>query len=193
MFPRTDRPSSTWLVLPLLALALIVGVGDTSATSAIPQTLSDLSDNSTHIVRGDVRHIASRWNADRTLIVTDVSLWVGDSFKGAAGGEILITLPGGQIDDLVLDVVGAPTFYIEEEVLVFLQRGEDDNFLLPTLFQGKFHITTDADGTTWLSNDHSTLPQLLPGRAASLQSGSRMPLDIFLNDLTNTLRGGGTR
>lgn len=183
----------TWLAGTLLALLLIFAVGESTATSAVPQTLSQLTDASSHIVRGDVRRIESRWNADQTLIVTDVSLWVGESFKGSARGQIIVTLPGGRIDDLVLDVVGAPSFALDEEVLVFLQRGENDNFLLPTLFQGKFHLTTDEDGTTWLGNDHSTLPHLLPGRAASLQSNSRMPLDTFLGELTTTLGQGGSR
>ena len=186
---KRKNPIAIWLAGCLLLLVLVL-VGDSEATSVIPQTLSELTDANSHIVRGDVRAIDSRWNADRTLIVTDISLWIGESFKGAARGQIIVTLPGGRIDDLVLDVVGVPSFALEEEVVLFLQRGEDDNFLIPDLYQGKFRLTTEEDGTTWLSNDHSTLPQLLPGRASSLTSSERMPFESFRSELESALRGG---
>ncbi len=188
---RSSQP--WWAAGALFSLLLISVAGTTPATTIADQSLSSLVSESTHIVRGDVRQIQSRWNADRTLIVTDISLWVGESFKGSAHGQIVITLPGGRIDDLALDVVGAPSFALEEEVLVFLRPGEDDNYVVPSLYQGKFEIAEDEAGETWIHNDHYTMDRLLPLRASALRLQNRMPLGDFMPELDSALRKGGTR
>jgi hypothetical protein len=173
------------LVLPAAALA----------TSSRQQTLGTMTKLSSDIVRGKVVAKESRWNDDKSLIVTDVMIQVIEAFKGAAAPEVTLEVIGGRVEDLVLDVVGGPSFAIGEEVLVFATRGPGGRLRLPGLAQAKFTVETDAAGKVWIRNQVS-LERFLPGEEPTVDAAGRMEWSAFRGRLTGIVerqRGGGVR
>jgi hypothetical protein len=176
----------------LLAAALLTILGPpVGATSMKPQDLAALAGQSSDVLRATVVSVESRWNDDKTLILTEVELAVTRSFKGAERRTAVVELHGGRVGDLVLDVVGSPAFQVGEEVLVLAQERKDGRLWLPYLAQDKYRIERDPDGSLWVRNDLYPLASLLPAESHLLDARQRLPLDRFLGALAASLQGGG--
>ncbi len=93
------------------------------------------------ILVGSIEEIHSEWNAEGTRIHTDVTLSVRKCLKGAArSSEVTIRFPGGQVGEMVQSSSTAPKFRVGEEVVVFLEYGEEDTLRVVGGFQGKFAV-----------------------------------------------------
>jgi hypothetical protein len=178
----------------LSVLAVAALAAPSGATLILPQDLGQLTAGATDVIRGRVVSLASRWDHERTLIVTDVRVAVAEAYKGSARGEVVLTLHGGRVEDLVLDVVGAPGFAVGEEVLVFARREAGGVLTVPSLYQGKYRIEAEG-GRLWVSNVEYSLAELLPQRAAALDGQGRLSWDLFRVELERAARpsSGGAR
>lgn len=88
--------------------------------------LSKLATESEAIVLADVLQVKCEWSWDRQLILSVVSLQVGEVLKGKLDQpEILIQVPGGTVGDIELRVSDMPDFTAGERVLVFLSEIPD--------------------------------------------------------------------
>jgi hypothetical protein len=125
----------------LALLALPAG-----ATSLLYRDVPALTRDADAIVVGRVAKSESRWTADHRRIVTEVTVEVSESLKGAPGSTVLVRQPGGQIGDIGQRVDGMASFAKGEEVLVFLQRRPDNSFFLAGMAQGKYRVEREADG-----------------------------------------------
>lgn len=165
------------------------------ATSMLPQDLGKMASASTHILRGKVASIESRWNDDRTLIVTDIRIEVTETFKGKSSPQATLEMIGGRVEDTVLDVVGSPSFTIGEDVVVFATAGKDGRLRLPSLAQEKFTVERGSDGREWIRNDEQTFGRLLPGaKLSSLDAQGRLGWNEFRALLVGKLgREGGAK
>lgn len=96
------------------------------------------------ILVGKVEALQSRWNDDRSLILTDVRLSVEQVVKGSADQkEITVVVPGGQVGDVGQTVSAVPRFAEGERVLLFLERDEKGAFQVVGGLQGKKAIEGD--------------------------------------------------
>lgn len=136
----------------VLAIALIAGgAAPSDATSLARAGLDNLVAGNGTIVVGEVRDAHSYWNADRTFILTDVRVAVGEILKGnPRQREITVTLLGGTVGDLTTLIVGGAELARGKSYLLFLN--EED---LPGLkaaqtvrdhCQGVFEIVRARDG-----------------------------------------------
>lgn len=115
------------------------------ATTLMYRDLPELSRTSDAVVRGKVLETKSRWTSDGSRIVTDVTVEVAETLKGAPAKKVTIVQPGGQVGDLGQKVSGLATFQQGEEVVVFLeQRGPA--FVVNGMAQGKFRVERSTDG-----------------------------------------------
>jgi len=184
LFGSNRRRLALVLVLVLAVPALA------AATSGRQQTLDGLTKASTDVVRGKVVSMQSRWNEDRTLIVTDVELQVTEALKGRAAPQVTLEVLGGRVDDLVLEIVGGPSFAPGEEVLVFATAGKDGRLRLPGLAQAKVTVEPDAGGKLWIRNPVS-LDQFLPGETVTVDAAGRLAWSELRGRLTGILRRQG--
>jgi len=177
------------------ALALALASPAADASQVLHQTLRELTLGSSDIVVGRVESTSARWNEAHTRILTDVTVRVSESLKGAGGGVLTLTQLGGDLDGFRLSVPGSPLFRPGEDALLFLWRDPQGRAQVNGLGQGKFDITTDR--VTGARTLQRGLPGLRVREARSLslvkegEPAPRLPLDDMLGEIRAILAEGG--
>jgi hypothetical protein len=125
-------------------LATILAATPASASQVLHQTLRDLTLSSSDVVVGRVEETSTHWDAAHTRIVTDITVTVSESLKGAPGERLVLSQLGGDLDGFRYSVPGSPLFRTGEEALLFVWRDARGRAQVNGLAQGKFDIRTDA-------------------------------------------------
>jgi hypothetical protein len=133
-------------VFRLLRVGLALLALPAGATSLLYRDVPALTRASDAIVVGRVVKTESRWTSDHRRIVTDVTLEVSESLKGAPGSTVVVRQAGGQIGEIGQRVDGMASFARGEEVLVFLTQRPDQSFLLSGMAQGKYRVEHATNG-----------------------------------------------
>lgn len=133
--------SARRLVLGICLLELLAAPAGL-ATRVVQLDTRALTLGSSDIVIGEVESVSSRWNAPRTLILTDVTVRVTRSLKGEQA-RVVLTQPGGTVGDVRTTVPGCPAFSVGEEALLFVWRDAGGRAQVTGLGQGKFEIHRD--------------------------------------------------
>lgn len=110
----------------------------------IKKSIEELTYEADPILIGKVKDMESRWNKERTLIHTYVTVSVAKYIKRileiGEPKEITVKVPGGQVGDIALKVSDTPEFMKGEEVFLFLRIEKLSIFKVTGLFQGKYTI-----------------------------------------------------
>ena len=114
------------------------------ATTVAEMPLRDMVSMAPSIVVGTVESSSSRWNEDRSLIVTDVRIQVTDVIKGQNIGQIVITQPGGRVGKVRVDVDGAVAYRPGQETVLFLAPDARGHQQVLGVFRGRFDVSTDT-------------------------------------------------
>jgi hypothetical protein len=101
-------------------------------------TTEELTARADSILVAEVTDVASYKEGDGN-IYTRVTLSVEQTVKGAAQGEVVVKMLGGEVAGQVLLVEDAPDFQLGERVVVFLEKREA-TFSVVGGFQGKYTI-----------------------------------------------------
>jgi hypothetical protein len=146
------------------------------ATTVLPADLSDLVRDAHAVAQGQVVAIDAAWTSDHRAIETLVTLRADAYLKGQLGPTLQFRVPGGRLGRFDSVMIGAPTFSVGQNVVVFLgARGPSVPYLLG-LGQGVFRLVPGAGG--WLV----TPPALLPstsGRTSVVRGDvSRRPVPL---------------
>jgi len=135
-----------WSVLRAAVIfSLLTGFFVTQGSAlVIKKSVEELTYEADAILIGEVEDIESRWNKERTLIYTYVSVSVTEYIKRileiGEPKEITVKVPGGEVGDIGLKVSDTPEFREGEEVFLFLRIEELPIFRIAGLFQGKYII-----------------------------------------------------
>jgi hypothetical protein len=183
-----------FLLAAVVAAALLLGPPKAEATQVVHLDTRGLTRESSDIVIGTVGAQRVHWNDAHTMILTDVTVQVSQSLKGATG-DLTLTQVGGEIDGMRYAVEGSPSFVSGEEVLVFAWRDASGRAQVDGLAQGKFEIRRDAaTGTRMVQRrlpglevaDVKTLRAAPVGRAAP-----KPTLDEFVREIQAALAEAG--
>jgi len=119
------------LALAAPARALMVEVG-----------MSEMVATSTDIVRARVVDLNSYWVNAPHVIRTDVTLQVTETWKGglAAPATVTVTLQGGRVGDVNMQVEDQPDMRPGDDLVLFMQGGADTRFRLTNDFQGHYVV-----------------------------------------------------
>ena len=145
-----------------------------SQTSAlmVRKSIEELTSEADSILIGKVEKIESRWNEERTLIYTYVTISVKQYTKTLSGvgevQEIIVKVRGGEVGDIGLRVSDTPQFREGEEVFLFLRMEKLPLFSVAGLFQGKYTIEE--------------------GRVKNRILGLEVPLDSFISQIKGILQ-----
>ena len=131
--------------VPSVVLAIFLwAVPVARATTVVEMPLRDMVSMAPSIVVGTVQSSSSRWNEDRTLIVTDVRIQITDVIKGRNLGEVVVTQPGGQVGKIRVDVDGAVAYRPGQETVLFLAPDAHGHQQVLGVFRGRFDVTEDT-------------------------------------------------
>ena len=135
---------------PLLVIRITTGIALAAAlaTSALATSFvrvadETLVDQASLIVAGTV---VSR-GAPHGLMATDYRVRVDELLAGAAGGELVVRVPGGGDGPARRKIWGAPSFQPGERALLFLVPSEAGTWRVLHLFLGAFHQVEAGDRT----------------------------------------------
>jgi len=166
------------LVLTLLSTLAL-------ATQVLYRSPQQLGAESALVVSGKVADVKSYWNASGTKILTETSITVDDSYKGAAGRTVNVVQLGGVVGHVRMTVHGALSWNRGEEVLVFLEPFQDGAWRVSGFSQGKYNIVRDANGAPYIKNAPDTGVEIKGAPAATGLPGparnAAVPLDDFIN------------
>lgn len=91
--------------------------------------IKKMSKESDLIFTGKVLDQKSKWNDNKTMIYTDVTIEVEEYVKGRSSNRVIIRHPGGEVDDIGELYSHMPKFDLGEEVLLFAVKDKKDGKL----------------------------------------------------------------
>jgi len=122
----------------VMAIALLLLVQGTTSALVEQLDLDQLTAKADCILVGEVVAINSHQEAEKG-IYTQVTISVDQSIKGQPGEEVVLRLPGGEVDGRWLWVEDVPDFRLGERTVVFLEEVET-TFSVCGWYQGKFTV-----------------------------------------------------
>src|SRR5476649_1578186 len=137
----------------LTCVLMIVGISASRATIIVP-TDDQLVAKSTAIIEGTV---LSSTPVDRGgKIWTETRVSVSRALKGdGIGSEAIIREIGGQLDNRITVIFGAPAYKVGESILAFLIATPRGDYQTADLFVGKFTSAVTRDGVRiWARDEH---------------------------------------
>ncbi len=138
----------------------------------VRKSIEELTYEADSILIGEVKRIESRWNKDRTLIYTYITISVRKYTKALPSmkevKEITVKVPGGEVGGIGLKVSDTPEFRKGEEVFLFLRIEKLPIFKVAGLFQGKYTI----EG----------------GKAKNKVMEQEIPWDIFIDQIEEIMK-----
>jgi hypothetical protein len=140
LHPKTLACQSTKTALLLFGLTISALLVHDASAQLARMTLDDLAKASTSIVHGQATASRTVWNSEGTQILTEVTVQVQDQLKGSGGSTTVITIPGGQIGNVIYEVSDMPTIDEGEEVLVFVWQHPSGRNLVTGGTQGKLLV-----------------------------------------------------
>lgn len=195
----THLPS---LVAGFLLLGTLLSCAAYGGT-LIRQSLEEMARAADLVVVGKVTGIRSFWNADRSLIISHVTISVSDVVKGNdRPAEVVVRQAGGEIrsEDIGQRISGSAHFAPGEELVVFLQAppafekqqvgATESYYRLVGREQGKYAVVTAAGSRVKMAV-RSVESALADPQTGHLTPGGRdaVPLPELLRAIRAALQG----
>ena len=155
-------------------------------------TARELTLESTSVFYGKCAKVESAWTERKDMIFTTVTLIPENYLKGNLGSEVTITIPGGQVDDIIYEVSEMPAFRPGEEVVAFVWEHPSGKKLVTGGFQGKMKIEHDKKtGKRMVSERYlgaSAADQDVKKSTSQLPEGKKLLLDDFAAEVKGYLK-----
>ena len=119
-----------------------------SATTLERLSLDTMVGKSTAIVRARV--IGTSAETRNGSIYTRYTLQVSETWKGAIGTKVEVSVPGGTLNGLRQTVPGAPVLDSSDDLVLFLWKGSSGRFQVIGLSQGLFYVNRDDSGVAMI-------------------------------------------
>lgn len=160
----------------MLLLALLVAPAQ--AVTVAPLSFEELVRQSSRVVYARVIDVRGQWTEDRRGIESLVTVEIVKSLKGTVGGELVVTVPGGQVGRYLNLMPGAPSFARGDLAVLFLTARGARLPITTGFTQGIYRVTRDAASGVTL-----VMPPAVEAAGASIVRGDRrrkpVPLDSF--------------
>ncbi len=172
-----------------LATIIVAVAGPASSTVLERVTLEEMVRLADLVVTGTVVSRTSRYDvpprADR--IVTDVVVRVDRTLRGEGGREVVVTVPGGEVDGHGQVVTGAPVLRPGEEVVLFLYPTRatlvGPRRAIVGLSQGLFVVYRERPGAPARARQRLSGVWLV-----GVGEGSEAEMDLDLEELVRAVR-----
>ena len=136
------RKSSCAVFLFIIICLMLIPILELSA-QVKKMSIQELTDASTAVIVGKCTGKQSSWNEKGNQILTQITIQTEQDIKGELGTTAIITVPGGQVDDIRYEVSDMPIFEEGEESLVFVWQHPSGKLLVTGAHHGKLRIVKD--------------------------------------------------
>ncbi len=126
-----------------LLISLLLFPIPVSQAQVIEMSARELTKESTAVLYGRCSKVKSEWNEKKGIIITCVTVVPEEYIKGNLGSEVILTIPGGQVGDIIYEVSDMPFFAEGEEVIAFVWKNPAGKNLITGGSQGKLKIEKD--------------------------------------------------
>jgi len=145
---RTTMMKICSILYAVVIFSLITGFFTAQGSALmIEMSIEELTYEADAILTGRVKDMESRWNEEKTLIYTYVTVSVTEYIEMIPEieelKEVIVKVRGGEVGDIGVKVSDTPEFMRGEEVFLFLRRDRIEKlpiFRVAGLFQGKYTI-----------------------------------------------------
>lgn len=190
MHPRTHslnrrlRHLGAWL---LVSAALVLSSTLAFATVAIYMDMPSLVERAEVIVHGEVVSQKSTFDQARQLSLLQTTIKVKHAYLGQPGKELIVQQLGGEHEGNTTKIAGDAIFKEKEQVVLFLNKGEDKIHYLTSLGQSKFTLRAEGK-TVFVERDLTGFVFMKPGVKGS-QEIKEEPTQLrsFTKELEQTI------
>ena len=179
----------------LLFLLLCLASVPTLATVLLPADFREVAAGSQVIVHGRVVDVRAEWVEGNTRIDSFVTIAATSFYRGTPTQTVTFRVPGGQVGRYKAVTVGAPTFTVGEEAVLFLKGSGP---AVPNVFglnQGVFRVRVDSR-----TGRRMVIPPPVMARSGEperVRRGARIrqpiALEVFNAQVRTALQQGGGR
>ena len=128
-----------WFVRVVGLIAATVFISGAAQASVVKKSIPELIAESDGVIRGKAKGAESYWSEN--IIVTDVTIGVTTGIFGIPdGGEVTVTIPGGTVGGVRLEVSDTPQFRRGGDSVLFLKGTAAGGYALTGAFQGKVDV-----------------------------------------------------
>ena len=181
---RSTIPMAFMLLVCLLILIPIESRAQLRMISA-----EDLTKESTAILHGKCSQVKSEWNKEKDIIFTTVTIIPEEYLKGNLGSEALITVPGGQVGDIIYEVSEMPLFIEGEEVFAFVWKHPSGKNLITGGNQGKMKIEKDKMTGKRSVKGAAVETMEVTAKKGTANEKPLKPNKVLLEDFTSEVKG----
>lgn len=155
------------VMMCLMGLAL-AGSG-VAATTVSPPAFEALVAGAGEVFLGQVTRQSSRImvREGKRLVVTDVEYRVEEALKGTPGAIKVLTILGGRVGELSMEVAGMPAFLVGDRDVVFVRPGTPRFSPIVAMYHGRFRVVTGPGGAGAFVANHARQPILTVADYAS--------------------------
>lgn len=150
----------------IVALIAVWAAGPSPAASVPEMNLEHLVERSPRIVHGTVARSWTAWDASRRFLWTHYELSLLEALRGLPEAELIVSVPGGELDGMTMQVPGVTRFAVGEEVVVFAYQTPNGLMRVRGLGQGKYSVSNGSLGARTVSADLEGLRLLSAGKPA---------------------------
>lgn len=181
---RRLRHLGAWL---LVSAALVLSSTLAFATVAIYMDMPSLVERSQVIVHGEVVSQQSTFDKARQLSLLQTTIKVKHAYLGEPGKELIVQQLGGEHEGNSMKIAGDAIFKEKEQVVLFLNKGEDKLHYLTSLGQSKFTIRAEGK-TVFVERDLTGFVFMKPGVKGSQEIKEEpVKLRSFTKELEQTI------
>ena len=178
----------------LLASFIVVCTVDARGTTLTRMSVEGMTSVAGYVVLGTCLWVESHWTEDGKQILTYITLTNTQSLKGNIQGDVTFVQLGGRVGNQVMKIVGAPTFELGEEMIVFLTEMPSSTRLVYStdlwllgLEQGKWKIVRDPTTKTAIATVTTGAARIIDSPA------QRADTRLLLADLIARIRAAVKR
>ena len=157
--------NSIGLLLVLVGIGMALSISNVRASSVQPMTVETLADHSGQVIEGVVASVRSYWAAGPRRIESEVTFAQVQYLKGAlpdAGDTFSLTVPGGTVGEVRMQVCCAPDFRVGDKWILCLLPSYE-TFPVVGLHQGAFLVRADQDGVERIAYERHGVAEPIVG------------------------------
>jgi len=173
-----------WLLICCLVFPLTE-----SKAQVIKMSSKDLTDKSTAVLYGKCSKVKCEWNDKKDKIYTYVTVVPEAYIKGNLGSEVTITVPGGQVGNILYEVSDMPFFVEGEETVAFIWKNPAGKNLVTGGYQGKMKIEKDSKtGKRMVSGAGIEEPETGVQAPGQVKKADKMLLEDYVTKLKGYMK-----